>query len=105
MNCNLVKTCTFVKTSTLLKLCSLLLSILAVASPACRSTNESTAGEASAAPRAQCPVCVAEGDLGCVEVKVLAETPSSKYLGRTYWFCSEECRSEFEKHPNHYVRP
>ena len=25
------------------------------------------------------------------------------YLGRNYWFCSEDCRIDFQNHPGRYV--
>ena|GEM_PF-462074 len=28
---------------------------------------------------------------------------STEYLGKTYFFCSESCKSKFEKNPEHYI--
>lgn len=28
---------------------------------------------------------------------------STEYLGKTYFFCSENCKSKFEKNPEHYI--
>ena len=52
---------------------------------------------------AECPVCAREGDLACLRVEVGPDTPSCTCDGELYHFCSEECRAEFEKHPQRYV--
>ncbi len=81
----------------------LLLVVIASASAGCRSTRELASAEASDAPVAECPVCAAEGDLACLRVKVRPDTPSVVYRGRTYWFCSEDCKTEFLAHAERYV--
>lgn len=81
----------------------LLLVVLASASAGCRSIGERTEAEASAVPVAECPVCAAEGDLACLRVKVRPDTPSAEYRGRTYWFCSDECKAEFLAHAAQYA--
>jgi YHS domain-containing protein len=48
-------------------------------------------------------VCKANADLACVDVPVAASTPSYLYQGRTYHFCSEECRAAFAKDPGKYA--
>lgn len=42
------------------------------------------------------PVCAFRADMGCVYVVVKDETPRSTYQGRTYYFCSESCKEDFE---------
>jgi YHS domain-containing protein len=54
--------------------------------------------------KARCPVCVAEGDLACVDVRVDGSTPKASVDGQTYCFCSEECRCAFLRHPTEYVQ-
>lgn len=49
-------------------------------------------------------VCLARGDLGCVRVRVDEKTPRAVYQGKTYYFCNESCRVEFEKDPERYAR-
>ena len=63
------------------------------------------AGCASSAPRAmssahsECLVCKKNADLACVDIDVDKTTPSAAYNGKTYYFCSDECKKEFEKNP------
>lgn len=54
-------------------------------------------------PVARCPVCDENADLACVDVRVDDKTPHAEYRGRTYYFCSEECRGEFLKNPAKYA--
>lgn len=54
-------------------------------------------------PPVECPVCKAEGDLACVDVRPNASTPTVTYRGKTYSFCSEECRDQFMAAPETYV--
>ena len=54
-------------------------------------------------PLAECPVCKHEGDLACLCVHVEADTPSCACAGKTYYFCSEECRADFEANPGRYL--
>lgn len=54
-------------------------------------------------PRAQCLVCRKNGDLACVCVKVLPDTPRTEYRGGTFYFCSEDCRRDFERDPQRYL--
>jgi YHS domain-containing protein len=54
-------------------------------------------------PHARCLPCVKEGDLPCIDVRVDASTPRVEWQGKTYYFCSEVCRSEFTKDPTAYV--
>lgn len=48
-------------------------------------------------PKAVDPVCGMELDPGQVEAQ-------AKYQGKAYYFCSEECRRQFEEDPEQYVR-
>jgi YHS domain-containing protein len=54
-------------------------------------------------PVADDPVCRANGDLGCVRVRVDERTPRAVWRGRTFFFCAESCRLEFEKDPARYA--
>jgi YHS domain-containing protein len=58
---------------------------------------------ADAAGHAECLVCKKNADLACVDVKVKQDTPLAVYLGKTYYFCSEECKADFQKNPEKYV--
>lgn len=70
---------------------------------ACTSPSASEREEAAHTVHAQCLVCKSEGDLACVDVKVHADTPRTVFQGTTYYFCSEQCRKEFEKDPQKYL--
>src|SRR4051794_26347095 len=61
----------------------------------------STTGEPQqlAANQDTCWVCVHENDLACVKIDVDSKTPSAEYSGKTYHFCSEECKKEFVANP------
>jgi hypothetical protein len=54
-------------------------------------------------PMAECPVCKHEGDLACLCVEIEPDTPRCECGGRTYYFCSEECRADFAERPERYV--
>ena len=54
-------------------------------------------------PLAECPVCRVNADLACLNVHVDGATPHAEYEGKTYYFCSEDCRVLFEKEPRKYV--
>jgi YHS domain-containing protein len=58
---------------------------------------------ATAACHAQCLVCKHNADLACVDVTVDDSTPSSVYLGKRYYFCSNSCRDEFAENPAKYM--
>ena len=62
-----------------------------------------TPGEDSTVPTADDPVCLLNGDLACVRVEAAPSTPHADYGGRTYYFCSDACRTAFEKEPERYV--
>jgi YHS domain-containing protein len=55
-------------------------------------------------PLAECPVCRENADLACLNVRVDGATPHAEYKGKTYYFCSEECRVLFEKNPAKYAK-
>ena len=52
---------------------------------------------------AECPVCKHEGDLACLCVHVEPDAPSCTCAGKTYYFCSDECRADFLKKPERYL--
>jgi YHS domain-containing protein len=54
---------------------------------------------------ANCPVCLHEADLACVCVKVAADTPRVEWNGRTWYFCSEECKKAFLSDPRRFTPP
>ena len=54
-------------------------------------------------PHAECLVCKHNADLACVDVAVDTQTPRAVYNGKTYYFCSDECKCKFEKSPQKYV--
>ena len=69
----------------------------------CAASPQQTAATAGQ-PHAECTVCKANADLACVDVTVDGGTPRCAYDGKTYYFCSEECRGKFEKSPGKYAR-
>lgn len=54
-------------------------------------------------PTAECPVCRHESDLACVCVRIEPDTPRCECAGQTYYFCSDECRADFQAHPGRYL--
>jgi len=54
-------------------------------------------------PTETCYVCKHNNDLACVCIKVKETTPRTELHGRTYYFCSEDCRATFLKNPEKYV--
>ena len=72
-------------------------SILALAIAGCASSTAET--QHLAANQDACWVCVSENDLACVKVDVDDKTPTATYNGKTYHFCSEECKKEFVANP------
>jgi len=50
-----------------------------------------------------CQVCRYHHDLACICVKVKDSTPRAEYEGKTYYFCSEDCRTAFLKKPQKYL--
>ena len=45
----------------------------------------------------KCPVCR-------MDVETATAAGSSEYQGRTYYFCSEECKAKFDANPKGYVQ-
>jgi Cu+-exporting ATPase len=58
---------------------------------------------ASTQPHAECLVCKKNADLACIDVAVDPTTPSYPYNGKTYYFCSQECRDKFARDPARYL--
>jgi YHS domain-containing protein len=50
----------------------------------------------------QCPVCRDRRDFDCLVVDKSPRTPHADYAGRTHYFCSENCRTEFQRNPSRY---
>jgi YHS domain-containing protein len=77
-----------------------------VAVTGCSSDGAKARGAAPVmmSTHAECLVCKKNADLACVDIPVDETTPSCAYEGKTYYFCSDECRNEFAKHPSKYVR-
>ena len=57
-----------------------------------------------ARPVAEDVVCLCKGALGCVRVRVDGGTPRSEFRGKTYYFCAEGCKEEFDRDPERGVR-
>jgi YHS domain-containing protein len=38
-----------------------------------------------------------------MEVEATATAPTAEYGGQTYYFCSDECRQQFEESPQQYA--
>jgi len=51
----------------------------------------------------ECLVCKMNVDLACIDVAIDKDTPSYVYNGKTYHFCSDECRDKFIKNPGKYI--
>ena len=46
---------------------------------------------------AECPVCKANGDLACLHVKAVESSVHITEADKIVYFCSEECKEEFEQ--------
>ena len=68
-----------------------------------RTPAAASAAPATTQPHAECLVCKHNADLACVDVAVDSKTPTCVCDGRTYYFCSDECRRAFEKNPAKYL--
>ena len=55
-------------------------------------------------PKVVDPVCAYFSDMGCIHIMVDENTPNSNYEGVTYYFCSKECKVDFDKDPLKYLR-
>jgi YHS domain-containing protein len=79
-----------------------ILSLVALAIAGCASgTNEA---QHLAANQDACWPCVSENDLACIKVDVDEQTPTAVYNGKTYHFCSEQCKKEFLANPAKYEK-
>lgn len=54
-------------------------------------------------PHSECLVCKKNADLACVDIPVDQNTPHYLFNSRTYYFCSDECRSQFIKSPEKFA--
>jgi len=84
----------------------LFLSCLLLAGCASTGENGSAAASASATTQAshsECLVCKKNADLACVDVTVDQNTPRYMYNGKTYYFCSNDCKQEFAKSPTKFL--
>lgn len=50
------------------------------------------------------PVCAYFSDMGCINIVTNENTPKSTYEGITYYFCSKECKEDFDKNPSKYLK-
>lgn len=66
----------------------------------CATSSNETAKKG---PTETCHVCRYNNDLSCVCVNVNASTPRTSYQGTNYFFCSDDCRKDFEKRPTKYL--
>ena len=78
----------------------ILMSLCVLAMVSCASTERAAS---STQPAAKCLVCEKNADLACVDITVDATTPRYGYNGKTYYFCSDECRAKFAKNPQKYA--
>lgn len=79
--------------------CSLCFAMLA----GCATAPGERTATASTQPHAECLVCKKNADLACIDVEVDSTTPTSKVDGKTYYFCSKECRDKFAANPTKYL--
>ena len=86
---------------------SLCLPVLSIAGcffiPADRSSRPATVPTVPEA-HAECLVCKYNADLACIDVAVDEKTPRYEYGGKTYYFCSEDCRQKFARNPEKYLK-
>lgn len=73
--------------------------LLALAAGCATSSNDAAQ---SSGQTETCHVCRYNNDLACVCVRVRENTPSAEYQGRTFYFCSDDCRTAFLKKPEKY---
>ncbi|CAG1771569.1 Copper-transporting P-type ATPase [uncultured bacterium] len=50
------------------------------------------------------PVCAYLSDMGCINIVADESTPKSTHEGITYYFCSKECKEDFDKNPSKYLK-
>jgi Cu+-exporting ATPase len=68
----------------------------------CASTRSQTLTQ-SEQQIAKDPVCEYFADMGCIDVVVTENTPQSTYEGEIYYFCSQRCKTDFDKKPSKYL--
>lgn len=68
----------------------------------CASTRPQTLTQ-SGQQIAKDPVCAYFAEMGCIDVAVMENTPQSTYEGKTYFFCSQRCKTDFDKKPSKYL--
>jgi YHS domain-containing protein len=71
----------------------------ASAPPASSGVAALSTKSAQSPTHAECLVCKKNADLACVDVDVDAKTPYADFAGKRYFFCSDECKAEFQKNP------
>src|SRR5437016_728463 len=103
------------------RLCSFAILAVAALFAGCASSNHSDSPTTTTSPaeptaitpitasaqqpsHAECLVCKMNVDLACVDVDVDKKTPRTVYNGKTYYFCSDECKAKFEKNPAKYAK-
>jgi YHS domain-containing protein len=74
--------------------------LLALVSGCVTSPHDSSQ---NSGPTATCEVCRYNNDLACVNVRLKDSTPRAEYAGKVYYFCSEDCRTDFLKNPKKYL--
>ncbi|MFN7973329.1 MAG: YHS domain-containing protein [Acidobacteriota bacterium] len=72
--------------------------------PGEHANHEHAATTETGAAHAKCQTCAFYRDLACIDVDVDAATPRLDYQGKTYYFCSEQCKTQFQKDPEKYVK-
>jgi|SRR3990167_1367357 len=55
-------------------------------------------------PKVVDPVCAYFSDIGCINITVDENTPKSTCEGVTYYFCSKDCKVDFDKNPSKYLK-
>ena len=55
-------------------------------------------------PKVVDPVCAYFSDMGCINIVVEESTSKSTYEGITYYFCSKECKEDFDKNPSKFLK-
>jgi YHS domain-containing protein len=73
-------------------------------SPGDRAEAPATPASSPSPMHAQCLVCKYNADLACIDVTVDQTTPRYEYGGKTYYFCSQDCRQKFAKNPQKYLK-
>jgi YHS domain-containing protein len=69
----------------------------------CASSEDGSMSGAVSENRAECLVCRHNADLACVDIAVTGSTPRADYQDKTFFFCSESCKTEFEKNPSKFA--